>query len=54
MSNVLGVRTSTRQPFFALDLFPTENHARTGTVPVDRGDLGAVPMREQCLTAPVA
>jgi len=47
MSNVLGGGPSKRQPFFALDLLHTENHARTGTVPLDGGHLGVVPVREQ-------
>jgi hypothetical protein len=45
--HVLSVRSSTWQPLFALDLLPTENHARAGTVPVDGSDLAVVPLREQ-------
>jgi hypothetical protein len=52
--HVLGVGPSTRQPLFALDLLPTENHARTGTVPVDGGNLGVVPQRKQFRAALVA
>ena len=44
---VLGVRPSRRQPLFALELLPTENHTRTGAVPVDGGHLGVVPLRDQ-------
>ena len=33
------------QPLFALDLLPTENHARTATDPVDDGDIAVVPLR---------
>jgi len=50
----LGVRPSTRQPLFALELLPTENHARTGTVPVDGGDLAVIPLRAQFRAALVA
>ena len=45
--DVLGVRPSTLQPVFTLQLPPTENHTRTGAVPVDGGHLGVVPLRVQ-------
>lgn len=44
--NVLGVRPSTWQPLFALEFLPTENHARTRTVPVNGGDLAAILLQE--------
>ena len=48
---VLGVRPCIRQPIFALDRLPTENHAWTNAVPIDGGDFAAVPLREQrCAT----
>jgi hypothetical protein len=40
--HLLGVGPSKRQPIFALDLLPTENHARTGSVPLDGGDLNVI------------
>ena len=45
--HVLGIRPSRRQPLFALELLPTENHTWTGAVPVDGGHLGVVPLRVQ-------
>ena len=49
--HVLGFGPSERQPVFALDLLPTKDHTRTGTVPLDGGDLVVVSVREQ-LRAP--
>ena len=45
--HVLSLGRSTRQPLVALDLIPTENHARTGAVPVDGGHLSIVHVKEQ-------
>jgi hypothetical protein len=45
--HVLGVRPSTLQPLFALQLLPTENHTRTRAVPVDGGHLRVIPLRVQ-------
>lgn len=50
----LGIGPSKRQPLFALDLLPTENHPRTGTVPLDGGDLGVVPVRDKLRALRVA
>ena len=45
--HVLGVGPSTRKPLFTLHLLPTENHTRTGAIPVDGGHLSIVPPRVQ-------
>ena len=45
--HVLGVRPSRRQPLFALELLPTENHARTRAVPVNGSHFSVVPLRVQ-------
>ena len=45
--HVLGFGPRTRQPLFALELIPTENHARTRAIPVDGGHLGIVFVTEQ-------
>ena len=50
----LGFGPSTRQPLFALEFIPTENHAWTGPVPVDGGPLGIVFVTEQFCALRVA
>ena len=45
--HVLGLGPSKRQPLFALHLLPPQNHARTGVVPLDGGDLGVISLRKQ-------
>ena len=45
--HVLSFGPRKRQPLFALELIPTENHARTGAVPVDGGHLSIVLVTEQ-------
>ena len=52
--HVFDVRPNVRQPLFALDLLPTENHAWTRMVPVDGGGFAAVLLREQRCMALVA
>ena len=46
MRLVLGLGPHKRQPLLALHFLPTENHPRTGTVPLDGGDLDVVLARD--------
>ena len=46
MRIVLGLGSRERQPFFALHFLPTEDHPRTGTVPLDGGNLDIVLARD--------
>jgi len=43
---VLGLGPRERQPIFALHFLPTKNHPRTGTVPLDGGNLDIVLARD--------
>jgi hypothetical protein len=45
--HVLVLRPRERQPRLALYFLTTENHPRTGTVPLDGGNLDVVPARDQ-------
>jgi hypothetical protein len=54
LRDVLVLGSSERQPPLALDFISTKNHARTGTVPLDGGNLDVVHARDQSSSLGIA